>query len=348
MLRTRVTAEYGFDVPIVLAPMGFIATPPLVAAVSGAGGLGLIGASPAPPAAFAEMIRVTRSLTPAPFGAGFLVVDTAMGPSTVDEHIAIVTEERLPVVVFHWELPPRAWVDELHRGGTRVWLQAGSVERAREAVALGADAVICQGAEAGGHNRSTTSLLALLPAMVDAIRPTPVIAAGGIADGRTLAAALLLGAGAASLGTRFIASPEANAHTEYKRRIAAAGPGATVFTHLFGPEWPDARIRVLRNRVVDEWRGRDEKTPPQPEPASCIGTTRLGGAEYRMPKFSALLPTPETSGDFDEMCLPAGESAALTSAVTPAAEIVRALADEAESLLRTVATGRSATPSNPD
>jgi enoyl-[acyl-carrier protein] reductase II len=145
------------------------------------------------------------------------------------------------------------------------------------------------------------------------------------------------------LGTRFIATPEANAHPEHKRRITAAGVDATVLTHIFGPEWPDGRMRVLRNRIVDEWRGRDDRTPPPPEPPVCIGTTRLGGATYRMPKFSAVLPTPETAGDLEEMCLPAGESAALTRAVTPAGDVVRALVAEAESLLRTVATGRSAT-----
>ncbi len=333
MLRTRLTEEYGIEAPIVLAPMGFVAMPPLVAAVSNAGGLGLLGASSGPPPVLAEMIRAVRSMTSAPFGAGFLVVETAFGSGTTDEHIAIAVAERLPVVMFHWNLPSRAWMDQLHRGGTRVWIQAGSVERAREAVALGADAVVCQAAEAGGHNRSTTPLVSLLPAMVHAIRPVPVVAAGGIGDGRALAAALLLGADAASLGTRFVASSEANAHAEYQRRIVAAEAGDTVFTLIFGPEWPDGRVRTLRNRVVDEWRGRDDRTPPQPEPPVCIGTTRLGDVEYRMPKLSAVLPTPETSGDFEEMCLLAGESAAVVSAVAPAGEIVRQLVAEAESLL---------------
>jgi enoyl-[acyl-carrier protein] reductase II len=116
-------------------------------------------------------------------------------------------------------------------------------------------------------------------------------------------------------------------------RIVAAEAGDTVFTLIFGPEWPDGRVRTLRNRVVDEWRGRDDRTPPQPEPAVCIGTTRLGEVEYRMPKFSAMLPTPETSGDFEEMCLLAGESAAVIRAVAPAGEIVRQLVAEAEALL---------------
>jgi enoyl-[acyl-carrier protein] reductase II len=333
VLRTRVTEEYGIEAPIVLAPMGFVAMPPLVAAVSNAGGLGLLGASIAPPPVLAEMIRAVRSMTSAPFGAGFLVVETAFGAATTDEHIALVIAERLPVVTFHWELPSREWMDQLHRGGTRVWIQAGSVARAREAAALGADAVICQAAEAGGHNRSTTPLVSLLPTMVHAISPVPVIAAGGIGDGRALAAALLLGAEAASLGTRFIASAEANAHAEHKRRIVAAEAGDTAFTRIFGPEWPDGRVRALRNRVVDQWRGRDDRTPPQPEPPVCIGTTRLGAVEYRMPKFSIMLPTPETSGDFEEMCLLAGESAAVIRAVAPAGEIVRQLVAEAEMLL---------------
>jgi enoyl-[acyl-carrier protein] reductase II len=333
VLRTRITEEYGLGAPVVLAPMGFVSMPPLVAAVSRAGGLGLIGVAPAPPPAFADMVRATRAMTSAPFGAGFIVEDGAFGPATVNEHIEVAAAERLAVVVFHWNPPPRAWVDALRRAGTRVWMQVGTVERAREAVALGADAVICQACEAGGHVRGVTSLLSLLPAMVEAVRPTPVIAAGGIADGRTLAAALLLGADAASLGTRFIATPEANAHPEYKRRIVAAGPDDTTLTHIFGPEWPDARMRVLRNRVVEEWRGRDDRTPPQPEPAECIGTIPLGGAEYRMPKFSCMLPTAETTGDLEEMCLPAGESAALTRVVTPPGDVVRALVAEAASLL---------------
>jgi len=341
VLRTRLSEEYGLRVPIVLAPMGFLSMPPLAAAVSNAGGLGLIGVGPAPPPAFADLVRATRALTSAPFGAGFIVEDGAFGPATVDEHVEVAAAERLAVVVFHWNLPPRSWVDALRRAGTRVWVQVGTVERAREAVALGADAVICQSSEAGGHVRGVASLVSLLPAMVDAVRPTPVVAAGGIADGRTLAAALLLGAEAVSLGTRFIATPEANAHPEYKRRIVGAGPDDTVLTHIFGPEWPDGRMRVLRNRVVEEWRGRDERTPPQPEPPQFIGSTPLGGVEYRMPKFSCMLPTPETTGDLEEMCLAAGESAALTHAVTPAADVVQTLVGDAESLLRDRAPSRT-------
>ena len=128
MLRTRITEDLGIEAPIVLAPMGFVAMPPLVAAVSNAGGLGLLGASPAPPPVLAEMIRVIRSLTSAPFGAGFLVVETAFGPETTDEHIAVAIAERLPVVTFHWELPPRAWVDGLHGGGTLVWVNSSGTE----------------------------------------------------------------------------------------------------------------------------------------------------------------------------------------------------------------------------
>lgn len=333
MLSTRLTEQYGLEVPLVSAPMGFIAMPPLVAAVSNAGGLGLLGAAPEPPQAVEAMIRTTQALTTRPFGVGFIVETTAFGPATVAEHVDVVAAARLGVATFFWNLPPREWVDTLHRAGVRVWLQVGTLERAREAVALGADAVVCQGLEAGGHNCGAASLMALLPAMADAVRPVPVLAAGGIADGRTLAAVLMLGAEGALVGTRFIATPEAHAHPEYKRRIAAAGVDATRLTHIFGPEWPDARMRCLRNRVVEEWAGRDTVTPPAPDPPRPIGTTPLGGGSYQMPKFSTVLPTPDTTGDFEEMCLPAGEGAALARDIRPAGDLVREMAGDAERVL---------------
>jgi enoyl-[acyl-carrier protein] reductase II len=206
VLRTRLTEEYGLRVPIVLAPMGFVSMPPLAAAVSNAGGLGLIGVAPAPPPVFADLIRATRAMTSSPFGAGFIVEDSGFGPATVDEHVEVAAAERLAVVVFHWNLPPRTWVERAPPL-RRVWVQVGTVERARRAVPR------CRRGHLpklrGRWTRARRDVAAVAaPAMVDAVRPTPVIAAGGIADGRTLAAALLLGAEAVSLGTRFIATPE--------------------------------------------------------------------------------------------------------------------------------------------
>ena len=125
----------------------------------------------------------------------------------------------------------------------------------------------------------------------------------------------------------------ANAHDEYKRRIVQATEEDITRTCILGPEWPDAPMRVIRNRVVREWAGDDTKTPPQPDPPQTIGKTVLSGREYMMPTFSAVLPTPETIGDFEEMCLAAGESAALTTAITTAQEVVQTIGKEAERIL---------------
>src|SRR5262249_31391349 len=159
--------------------------------------------------------------------------------------------------------------------GSKVWMTVGSVEHARRAVAAGVDAVIAQGSEAGGHNKSTLGLSTLVPAIVDVIKPIPVIAAGGIADGRGVGAALALGADAVCVGTRLLASTEAFAHVKYKRRVLAASADDIVRTSIFGPEWPNQPMKVIRNRVVAEWAGRDAMTPPAPNPATTIGKTRL-------------------------------------------------------------------------
>src|SRR5262249_55217290 len=143
-----------------------------------------------------------------------------------------------------------------------------------------------------------------------------------------------LGADGVCVGTRLLASREAYAHEEYKRRIIGASEADITITSIFGPEWPDQPMRVVCNRVVREWAGRDLKTPPQPDPPVTIGKTRLVGQEYPMPKFSAALPTPETEGDFEEMCLPAGDGAAFIKTIQPAGEIVREMMIEAERAIR--------------
>jgi nitronate monooxygenase len=309
------------------------ALPDLVAAVSNAGGLGLLGVGASPPMAMRAMVQGTKGLTSRPFGVDLVIADTALGPIATDEHIEVCIAEGIKVVVFFWNLPPTAWVKRLRVAGAKIWAQVGSVEHAREAAQLGVDAIIAQGSEAGGHNRSRVALFSLLPAVVDGIAPVPVIAAGGIADGRGVAAALALGAEAVCVGTRLLASHEAYAHEEYKRRVVASSAEDIARTSLFGLEWPDQPMRVIRNRVVREWAGRDDRTPPQLDPPQFIGRTLLGGQEHPIQKFSGLLPTRDTSGDFEEMCLAAGESAGLVGEIKPAGEIVREMMDEAEQII---------------
>ncbi len=190
-----------------------------------------------------------------------------------------------------------------------------------------------QGTEAGGHNRSTATVLALVPAVVDAIAPVPVIAAGGIADGRGVVAALALGADAVWVGTRLVASLEANAHDEYKRRIVEAETADTVCTTIFGPEWPHQPMRVIRNRVVNEWITREQEVIYSPEPTELIGQTILAGKPVPLPTFSSLPPTPDATGDLEEMALIAGESAGIVKEIKPAGEIVQGMMAEARQII---------------
>jgi NAD(P)H-dependent flavin oxidoreductase YrpB (nitropropane dioxygenase family) len=308
--------------------MAFVGMPRLAAAVSNAGGMGVIGASPEPPPRLQQLIRDTRRLTARPFAVNLINAAGFPGnlvPFTTDLHVEICATERVPVVWFHWDLPPRRWIDRLHSVGTRVWVQVGSVADARSARDRGADAVIAQGSNCGGHSKGSQPLTELLPATVDTLQPFPVLAAGGIATASDVSWALAHGACAAVVGTRLVASDEAFAHDTLKARIVRSDGTDTVKTTIFGPEWPNAALRVMRNRVVKQWAGRESDIPLVPPPPAVIGTTTFAGAPYVMPKFSAVLPTPDTRGDFEEMALPAGDGAGRISDVLSAGEIVRQL-----------------------
>jgi len=331
MFRTRITDSYGLEAPIISAGMAFVARPPLVAAVSNAGGMGTLGGAMVAPSSLRHMIWEIRRLTSRPFGID-LVTDFID-----DEHVAVCIEEQVPVVVFFWKPPERRHVAQLTANGTRVWMQVGSVAEAREAVARGVEVIIAQGQEAGGHNRAEAATFSLLPAVRAAVTPVPVVAAGGIVDGRSMVAALALGAEAVWCGTRFLASTEAQAHRGYKERVVRAEAGDTVRTTLFGPEWPGQQMRVVRNRVVAQWAGRENDCTSADPTGSSIGQTRIDGELVAMPKFSALLPTPETTGDIEEMCLAAGESCGNITDIRPAAQIVQSMLAEAKAAIRTLA-----------
>jgi enoyl-[acyl-carrier protein] reductase II len=194
--------------------------------------------------------------------------------------------------------------------------------------ALGADAVIVQSQEAGGHVRSGLGAMALVPAVVDALDRTPVIAAGGIADGRTAAAAFVLGAEAVCVGTRLVASVESLASAEYKERLVRAHGEDTAVTTIFGPEWPGAPMRVIKNRAVA--RAEQGDAPLK----QSIGETVVFGQPYQMPANSAVLPTAQTRGDHDEMCLAAGAGVTAVRSIQPAEQIVQSLMIDAWALIK--------------
>ena len=329
MLTTPFCRQLGVEHPILNAPMGGgIAGPELAAAVSNAGGLGTLGLAGLPASLIAEQIRRTRALTSKPFLAN-LIIAILQG-----DELAACFDARLPILgLFGGD--PGPFVADAHRRGIKVVPQLASVAEALAAAEGGVDAVIAQGVEAGGHVLGTTSLSVVLPAIVDAVRPVPVIAAGGIADGRGLVSALALGAQAVSMGTRFLASNEAAASPVYKELITRSRAEDTVLTGLFDIGWPGAPHRVLRNRVVSEWE--DAGRPPpgkRPGEGTIIGRVRLAGQSIEVVRYSVMPPLPGFEGDAEYCCLYAGESCTLVNDIRPAAHIVRDVVREAEDVGR--------------
>lgn len=338
-LKTRLTRAMGVHYPFVGAGMAFVSLPPLVIAVSEAGGLGMLGAAPEPATVLEARLKAIQAGTRRPYGVD-LIVDRleTQGGFTSRDHVDACIAAKVPVVAFHWKLPPVEWIRALQAAGTRVWMQAGTVELARQALDAGVEGLIAQGRQAGGRNLGSTPTLALVREFRALSAEVPVLAAGGIADGFSAARALFHGADGVWVGTRLIASVEAYAHPLYKQRLVEGDAGDTTMTTLFGPEWPGTRMRVLRNRVVREWAGRESHVPTQAQASEVIGTTRLFpgvlDVRYVMPRFSAFLPTPDTQGDLEEMSLPAGgASMSRIDTVQPAGQIVVEMMERARRLL---------------
>ena len=328
MLRTRLCELLDIAHPIICAPMGWITGPELTAAVSGAGGLGILGAGANPPELLRQKIRRVRELTDRPFGVNLILSRPA------EERFQVCVDERVPVLSLFWG-DPAPYVARAHDAGMKVLLQVGDVASAIAAKSVGVDAIIAQGVEAGGHIAGELSTMTLVPRVVDAVAPVPVIAAGGIADARGLVAALALGAQAAVLGTRFIVTPEADAHPEYKRRILAASGDDTVRTTLFGGGWPNAPHRVLRTDFVSQWLSEEprgnENRPDEP----VMAESKLGGEPFPIRRFMVFPPNRDTTGAVESMALYAGQSAGLVREQKPAGRIVAELVQEATELILT-------------
>jgi NAD(P)H-dependent flavin oxidoreductase YrpB (nitropropane dioxygenase family) len=317
MLTTPLCEALGVEHPVWCAAMGGgIAGPRLVAAVANAGGFGFLGLIGLLPSDISAQIDRTRALTSRPFGVNLVV------PCLRGGEIDVCLDARPAVLGLFWG-DPRPFVGDAHRRGIKVMVQVGSVDEAIAAADAGVDAVIAQGVEAGGHVHGTTSLAVLLPAVVRAVRPLPVVAAGGIADGSGLAAALVLGAQAAAMGTRFLASEEAHASPAYKHRIVAARAEDTVLTSLFDVGWPDAPHRVLRTRVYDTWEAAGRPASGhRPDEGTSVGSVTIGSVPVQVPRYAAIPPLPGFEGDVDDFCLYAGQSSTLVADVRPAATIV--------------------------
>lgn len=322
MVTTRITEKFGLKAPIINAGMAFVAGPELAAAVAEAGGLGMLGGAMVPAEGLRVMIRATREMTSGCFGVDLI------GDFIDDTHVDILIEEGVPLVVFFWSAPSPAQVARLKSGGVGFWMQIGSLDEAKAGVALGAEALIVQGSEAGGHNRSEAPLETLFAAVRDALPDLPLIAAGGIMNGVGMAAALSRGADAVWCGTRFLASCEADAHAGYKARVVGAKADCTALTTVFGPEWPGQPIRALVNEAVRVSEGRVDAALAEAA-GHLIGTTVLGGQTMPVPRYSAILPTRAFDADLEWACLTAGECAAVIGSVEPARAIIARMMHEA-------------------
>jgi nitronate monooxygenase len=315
----------GIEAPIVQAPIGGISTPELAAAVSNAGGLGMIGLAGLPLHRVEARVRATRELTGRPFGANVIL---ATSPA---EAVGVALDAGVKILSLFWG-DPAPFVGRAHEAGALVLTTVGSAREAREAVAAGVDVVVAQGWEAGGHVRGTVSTLALVPRVVDEVDPVPVIAAGGIADGRGVAAVLALGAAAAWIGTRFVCAQESAAHPVYQQLLADAVETDTVCATLFDLGWPSAPHRTLRNSTVRAWQDAGEPAPGARPGENEVVARSHDGREvlrYEVSPPSVLL----AAGDPEAMAVYAGQGVGLVTRVEPAAEIVRSLVREAQQAL---------------
>jgi NAD(P)H-dependent flavin oxidoreductase YrpB (nitropropane dioxygenase family) len=335
MLSTSITRAFGLTTPIVNAGMAMIARPALAAAVCEAGGLGTVGSDINPPDVLRDLIRQTKALTKRPFGVDLI------GDFVTNEHISVLIEEQVALAIFFWTLPTVEHVERLKQSGVKVWMQIGRVVEAEQAAVLGAEALIVQGAEAGGHNRAEASTMTLFPRIRARFPALPMLAAGGIIDGRTMAAALVLGADAVWCGSRFLASQEAEAHDAYKARVLSADVGDTAILSIYGPEWPGQAMRAIVNDGARMALGRE---PEAIDDASgqIIGSTILNGQKIPTPRYSAILPTRDFDGDIEQACLTAGQSAGNIDEILPAGEIVRRMTNEAKAALNRLIPFREA------
>jgi nitronate monooxygenase len=331
-LHTAVCGLLGCDVPVVLAGMGGVARSELVAAVTEAGGFGFLGMVRESPRLIHREIAAVRARTARPFGVN--LIPAATDPELFEAELNACLDARVHAVALFWDVS-RETVKRLRGEGMLAACQVGSVAEAISAEDAGADILILQGVQAGGHVRGVTPTADLLAAVAPAVA-APVLAAGGLADGRDLAAMLALGAQGAVFGTAFLATEESFAHTYHKQRIVEAS-GDTVRTQAFHLNWPPgAYVRVLPNSVT-----RGERGDPFAGPLQAIG------ADGRRPihLFSTDSPLRSMTGDFEAMALYAGESAARISSVVPAGDRVRTIVAEAlEALAGEVRPPEPATP----
>ena len=321
IFETATTRRLKIKYPVFQAGMGFVAHAELAAAVSNAGGLGCIGSGSMSAHELKEQIQRCRDLTDRPFAVDILFAEVKADKnnatvvryaSNVQKLIDITFEENIPVIVSGLG-NPAGIIPQAHKAGVVVMSLCGNVKQARKLEASGVDVIIAQGHEAGGHT-GRVGTMTLVPEIVDAVR-VPVLAAGGIADGRGLLAALALGAEGVWLGSRFVASVEAYAHSNYKNKIVEIDEEGTTIIRCHSGK----PCRLIRNQFTDSWVGREAEIKPFP----------IQSIEYGFP----LAEKARYEGKIEEGGIACGQSAGLIDSIKPAGQIVRDVMAEAQAVL---------------
>ena len=316
MIHTRICELLGITHPIVLGGMGSATSAALVSAVSNAGAFGTLGTSGMSAAQITAAAKSIREATDKPFGINHLLF------RITEDAFAATLQTRPNVVAFAWarqDQDLRAFFRRVHDAGSKVMYMAGEVPEARRAAEAGADYIVAQGTEAGGHV-GWMATMTIVPMILRAVAPLPVLAAGGIADGRGFTAALALGADAVLVGTRFLAAVESPIHPNLKQAIVDSDGHDTVLTEIAdiarGHVWPGAMARAKRNAFIERWSGREWALRQCQSEAgkACIEAAR--------------------AGDADNAPLLFGQDAGLIDSVKPVAEIIADMVSEADEIIR--------------
>ena len=321
-LHTAICDLLNIHLPIFQGPMGGATSPAFAAAVANAGGLGMLPLGVRSTEEVHALIKGTQALTTKPLGVN-LVLEWDQ-----KERLAISLDCGIKNVWFFWG-DPTPFVQQIHAAGAKVIHTVGSADEAKRSVDAGVDVIVAQGWEAGGHLWGQVASFPLIPAVVDVVGSTPVIAAGGIADGRGLAAALALGASGVVIGTRLLASTEAGIHQYYKDKLLESKETDTVYNDLFDIGWPNSWMRTIRNSTYEQWqKAGNAAVGKRPGEGEIIAKT----SSKEFPRYSYVLPTATMEGQLEAMALYAGQSVGLVHEIKPVADIFSDIQREARAI----------------
>lgn len=309
MFKTKLTEMLGIEYPIIQAGMGGVALAELAAAVSNAGGLGVVAGAMMSADDLREQIRETKRLTSKTFGVDLLLAE---GLPNTEELMEVVLDEKVPVFVSGLGTPG-PWAEKMREQGMKIVALVGNVRHARRCAEDRVDIIVAQGHEAGGHTGRVAGL-ALVPQVADAVDPIPVVAAGGICDGRGFIASLALGACGVLVGTRFIATHEASVHLNYKQKLVQMGDDDTIVTRAYTGK----TMRNIRNRWTEEWKDRQSEAKPFPMQIFVAGE-KMGAAIQ--------------DGDMEWGFAPAGQGTGLIREIVSASQVIEDLMREAKEVL---------------